>query len=87
MIKCVVEGLFVGFTDLPNRNGNLTSRCYDIYDLKMKTTFQVFRCDKEFQEGAMVSLPCELRLRQNGSPYFVYSDAQQNEDKSTVKEK
>lgn len=82
MIKCQLQGLYVGVTNLQNRNSNTTSRCYDIYDIQLKQTFQLFRCDIEFKEGQFVDLPCELRLRQSGTPYFVYCppDAQQAED-------
>lgn len=83
MIKCEVKGIYVGFSDLPSRNGNTTSRCIDIYVSEFRKSVQVFRCDRDFNEGTIVSLSCELRLRQDGSPYFVYSppvvpDAQQS---------
>lgn len=90
MIKCEISGIFVGSSNIVGRNGTATP-CVDIYVHKLKQAFSIFRCELSFQEGQAVSVPCELRLRQDGSPYFVYlapSDAQQNEaDKNnSVKE-
>lgn len=91
MIKCTIEGLYAGNSQMANRNGSGTTTVADIYDLKLKKAFQIFRYEQQHQEGAMVSVPCELRFRQDGSPYFVYlapSEALQNEaDKNnSVKE-
>lgn len=81
MIKCIINGIFVGSSELSNRNGSSTT-CADVYVHKLKQAFSIFRCELKFEEGQAVSIPCELRLRQDGTPYFVYlapSDAQQNQ--------
>lgn len=81
MIRCTIDGIYVGTKDLVNRNGS-TTKCVNLFIPELEKPFSIFRCEKDFTMGQAVSLPCELRLRQDGSPYFVYSDgAQPNENK------
>lgn len=81
MITCNLKGIYVGNSDFVGRNGSSTP-CIDIYVHSLKKSFSVFRCSLKFTEGELVNVPCELRLRQDGSPYFVYlapSEALQGE--------
>lgn len=90
MIKCNVEGIFVGCKESVNRNGQ-TSRFHEVFIPEFSKQVSIFRFTSDLSMGQVVCIPCELRLRQDGSPYFVYlapSDAQQIEaDKNnSVKE-
>ncbi|MBE6788250.1 MAG: hypothetical protein E7539_01130 [Ruminococcaceae bacterium] len=83
MIKCTIQGVYVGTKDLVNRNGS-TTKCVNLFVPALEKQFSIFRCEIDFSMGQLVELPCELRLRQDGSPYFVYSDgAQPNENKKS----
>ena len=81
MVTCNVDGIFVGVKESVNRNGQ-TSRYHEVFVPEFSKQVPIFRFTSDFSMGQAVSIPCELRLRQDGSPYFVYlapSDAQQNQ--------
>ena len=75
MINCNVEGIFVGLKSNFNANGN-ESKFVNVFCPNLEKMFSVFRVPDEaldsFEVGCSVSLACELRLKRDGTPFFVY---------------
>ena len=58
-----------------NANGN-ESKFVNVFCPNLEKMFSVFRVPDEaldsFEVGCSVSLACELRLKRDGTPFFVY---------------